>query len=355
VVDVGERLCAPGLVDLHVHGGDGSQVNADDAGEGERAVRRIAAFHARHGTTALLPTTVSDTPARTLASVRGVAAAWSRPSSDGARVLGVHLEGPWLSPARRGAQDPDALRPFHPDELAGLLAAAGGSLRLVTLAPEVPGAEAAIAALRAHGVVVSLGHTDADFDTATRAIAQGARHVAHLFNAMSPMEHGAPGMVGAALASREVSVELIADGEHVHPAVLGIAFRTAHRPVLVTDATAAAGLADGPYRLGGLDVVLRGRRVTLAGDERVLAGSALTMDAALRLMVHAAGVPLGEALAAASAHPAAVLGRHDLGRLAAGAAADLVILDERLRAVATMVAGRVVHDPSGLLAPGAAR
>jgi N-acetylglucosamine-6-phosphate deacetylase len=349
VVDVGERLCAPGFVDLHVHGGDGSQVNADSAVEGERAVRRLARFHARHGTTALVPTTVSDSPERTRESVRGVAAACGEVDGGG-RVLGVHLEGPWLSPARKGAQDPAWLRGFDEAELEALLDAAAGTLRMVTLAPEVAGADAAIAALWARGIVVSLGHTDAEYDTATRAIAAGARHVAHLFNAMSPMAHGAPGMVGAALASREVSLELIADGHHVHPAVLAVAFRAARRPVLVTDATAAAGLQDGPFPLGDVDVVLRNGRVTLAGDDRVLAGSALTMDAALRVMVRDAGVPLHSAVTAASATPAAVAGRPDLGRLAAGAPADLVILDDDLRAVATMVAGRTVHDPSGLLA-----
>jgi N-acetylglucosamine-6-phosphate deacetylase len=345
-IDLGDRTCAPGFVDLHVHGGDGVQVNADSAAASREAVGRIAAFHLTHGTTALLPTTVSDTPERTLATVEGAAAAVD--DEGAARVLGVHLEGPWLSPARAGAQDPTALRPIDEAEVERLLQAARGRLRIVTLAPELPGAEPLIERLVGAEVIVAIGHTEADYEVAKRAVQLGARHFTHLFNAMPPLSHRRPGPVGVALTETDVAVELIADGHHVHPAVLSIAFDRAERPILITDASAAAGLPEGSRsRLGRLDVVVSEGAVTLAADRSTLAGSALTMDAAVRTMVRRAGVGLAEALKAASATPAEAVGRPDLGRLRVGAPADLVVLDEDLEVAATLVDGRALYDRDG--------
>lgn len=347
-IALGDRICAPGFVDLHVHGGAGAQVNADTAAEAREAVGRIAAFHLTHGTTGLLPTTVSDTPERTLATVAGIAAAVE--DEGAARVLGVHLEGPWLAPERAGAQDPTALRAIDEAEVEQLLEAAQGHLRIVTLAPELSGAEQLIERLVAVQAIVSLGHTEADYEVAKRAVERGARHFTHLFNAMPALSHRRPGPIGVALTESEVAAELIADGHHVHPTVLAIAFAQAERPILVTDASAAAGLPEGAVaHLGRLEVVVAGGAVTLASDQGTLAGSALTMDAAVRTMVKWAGVGLPEALEAASTTPAAAIGRPDLGRLQEGAAADLVVLDQDLAVAATLVGGRVLYNRDGAL------
>ncbi|MBS1894826.1 MAG: N-acetylglucosamine-6-phosphate deacetylase, partial [Actinobacteria bacterium] len=289
LVELPEATCVPGFVDLHVHGGDGVQVNADTAAEARAAVARVAAFHLRHGTTALLPTTVSDSPERTLATVAGIAAAVG--DDGGARVLGVHLEGPWLSPERAGAQDPEALRAIDPAEVERVLEAAAGHLRIVTLAPELPGADDLIRRLVAAGTIVSIGHTEADEEIARHAVELGASHFTHLFNAMRPLSHRQPGPIAVALTDPEVVVELIADGRHVHPLMLGMAFGEARSPVLVTDASAAAGLPEGAGALlGRLEVVVVDGAVRLADDRRTLAGSALTMDAAVRTRVRRAGV-----------------------------------------------------------------
>lgn len=353
LVELGMATCAPGFVDLHVHGGDGVQANADTAAEARAAVARLAAFHVRHGTTALLPTTVSDSPERTLATVAGIAAAVE--DEDGARILGVHLEGPWLAPGRAGAQDPAALRPVDQAEADRLLEAAAGRLRIVTLAPELPGAEELIRHLVQAGVIVSIGHTEADFEVTRRAVDLGARHFTHLFNAMRPLSHRQPGPIGVALTDPDVVVELIADGRHIHPLVLGMAFREAAAPALITDATAAAGLPEGAHaRLGRLDVVATEGAVTLADDPKTLAGSALTMGAAVRTMVRRAGVSLPVAIRAATTTPATAVGRPELGRLEPGSPADLVVLDADLEVAATLVGGRVLYDRDDAFSDAAA-
>ncbi len=378
VVALGDHVLAPGYVDVHVHGGAGRQVNAARADDVEAAVGEIAAFHARHGTTSLVATTVSDRPERLCASVEGVARAARRgpgldpaprmaghPAIEGAapgsRVLGCHLEGPFISPARAGAQDPDQVRRPDPAELARLLELGGGTVRMVTLAPELDGADALIAECVDAGVVVSLGHSDAGYGCASAAFDAGASHVTHLFDAMAPLHHRAPGLVGAALSDGRATVEIICDLHHVHPAIVGIVAAAAgDRMVLVTDATAAAGMPPGPLALGRLDAVLSGTKVTLASDPGTLAGSALTMDAAVRHAVREARVPLEEALRAASDIPARALlrcspvpttltGLSGLGTIAPGAPADLVVLDDELETVATVVAGRAVFDPTDLL------
>jgi N-acetylglucosamine-6-phosphate deacetylase len=340
-------ILTPGFVDLHVHGGGGGAVNCDDRARARDGVRSMAAFHARHGTTALLATTVSDTPERILESVAGAARAVREGPEHGARVIGVHLEGPWISARRPGAQDPAAVRGIDPGELEALLGEAAGAISLVTLAPELPGAGALIARLRARGIVVAIGHTDADFGQASQAFSLGARHVAHLFNAMPPLGHRAPGPVGAALTRDDVSVELVADGHHVHPSVIKLVFRLSARPVLVTDAIPATGVGDGRHRIGAREVLVTDGRAALADDPSVLAGSTLTMDRAVRTAVDA-GVDLAAALRAATLTPASVIGRDDLGRLAPGARADLVALSPDLAVQAVLIDGRPVHDPARL-------
>jgi N-acetylglucosamine-6-phosphate deacetylase len=324
-VDLGGRLLVPGYVDLHVHGGDGAQFMSGDPEECRRAVR----FHAAHGTTGLLATTLSAPPDALLAAVRGIAAA------DEPGILGIHLEGPYLSDRRRGAQDLAALRAPDPKELDALLAA--GPVRLVSLAPELPGALPLIERIVAAGAVAALAHTDATYDEAMAAIDAGARHAVHVFNGMRPLHHREPGIVGAVLDRPEVTCEVIADGHHVHPAAFRLLVRDKGpgATVLMTDAIEAAGLPDGEYRLGTMPVQVRGGRAETADGH--LAGSTLTMDAAVR-HAHAWGVPLANALAMASTVPARVLGLRK-GRIAPGYDADLVVLDSALTPQATVVAG----------------
>ncbi|MGO9196699.1 MAG: N-acetylglucosamine-6-phosphate deacetylase [Acidimicrobiales bacterium] len=347
VIDLGGRTIAPGFVDVHVHGGDGAQVNGEDPDEVCDALRRIARFHAAHGTTSLLATTVSDSPERLLRTIGAIARVTS--SGDGARIVGSHLEGPFIARARTGAQDPSQLRLPDMAELDALIEASRGTLRVLTLAPELPGAFELIARARDAGVTVAVGHTDADFDTAERAFGAGAGHVVHLFNAMPPLHHRRPGIVGAALRREDVTLEVIADLEHVHPAVLEIVARLAPgRIVLVTDASPAAGLGAGRHQLGTLDVTVSGRRVELADDPATLAGSLLTMDMAVQNLVITAGMALPDALRAATLTPGRLVS-YGAGRLVAGGQADVVVLEPDLRVAATIVGGVAVHDPAGLL------
>ncbi len=346
------HLIVPGFVDVHVHGGDGADVNGDDPSDIAESLDRLSCFHASHGTTTMLATTVSDTPERLAASVSAIAAA-ARRRLPGARIAGAHLEGPFLARARRGAQDPSALRLPDLSELDHLLELAAGSLRMLTLAPELPGSDQLIVRLRRAGVVVALGHSDADFETAHSAFEAGASHVTHLFNAMAPLHHRLPGLVGAALSHEGVSLELVADLHHVHPAVIALVARLAPgRVVAVTDCTPAAGLPPGRHRLGRVEVVLEGDRVELADDPGTLAGSVLTMDQAVANLVFRVGLPLPEALTAVTVAPGRLLERAavpGIGRLAVGGPADLVVLRPDFEVALTVVAGRPVYDPGGLL------
>ena len=355
-VDLGARVIAPGLVDVHTHGGNGRQVNGSDPEEVLGSLAEISRFYAQHGTTSWVATTVTDTPERLLASLEGIAVAVRTGEGvpTGARLVGAHLEGPYIARARLGAQDPTCLRMPDPDEFEELVAVSEGTVRLITLAPELPGAFDLIALAKSEGVAVALGHTDADFDTARQAFDAGATHVTHLFNAMAPMHHRKPGLVGAALTTAGVTVELIADLEHVHPAVLQLAASAAPgRIVAVTDSVPAAGLAAGRHQLGTMDVTVSGRRVELTRDPATLAGSLLTLDVAVANLVSSVGLSPAEALRAATATPGRIVeqagGPKGLGRLEVGGPADLVILEPNLSVAATIVAGRVVHDPSGLV------
>ena len=351
-IDLGERCLAAGFVDVHVHGGDGVEVNADRPEQAEQAVRRFAAFHAAHGTTSLVATTVSDTFDRLAVALRGVGAATTPLEvPTGADVLGTHLEGPFISPRRAGAQDPGTIAPASGAELDRMIELAGTAPLMVTVAPELPGAAGLIAAARRAGAVVAVGHTDASYEQACAAFDAGASHATHLFNAMAPIHHRAPGPAIAALLDERVTVELIADGHHLHDAMLRLALRLAPRRVaLVTDAICAAGWPDGRYPLAGSEVTVRAGRVALSGAPGTLAGSVLTMDAAVRRLVGEGGASLHEALAAASATPAGAVRAGHKGALVAGRDADLVVLDDELEVVATVVRGRAVHDPSGVLA-----
>lgn len=321
------HIVLPGFIDLHVHGGGGRDVM-----EGGDALATIAALHARHGTTSLLATTMTAPHASITAALAGVAQAMRSAPGAGARVLGAHLEGPYISPARLGAQ-PDCAVPGRLEDVLDFHALA--PLRVLTLAPELNEHLPLIAALHAAGIRVQLGHSAADYETAVAAMAAGASGYTHLYNAMSALHHRAPGLVGAALAHAEYA-ELIPDLLHVHPGAIKAALRAIPHLYAVTDATAAAGMPDGDYQLGSQTVHKCLGGVRLA--DGTLAGSALTMDAALRNLV-SIGLDLADASRRVSAYPAAYLGLADRGVLQVGAYADLVVLDENLQVQAVYVEG----------------
>jgi N-acetylglucosamine-6-phosphate deacetylase len=325
----------PGFVDIHNHGGGGFSFTTGDP----EAARGAAAFHLRHGTTTLLASLVSSPYELMRAATQAFA-----PLVGEGLLAGIHFEGPYLSPARCGAQNPAHLRDPSLDELTELIAIGGGAVRMMTLAPERDGALDAIGLLADKEVVAAVGHTDATYEQTREAIAAGASVATHLCNAMRPVHHREPGPIVALLSADSVVCELIADGVHLHDGMLGFAAATAgaERAALVTDAIDATGMPDGAYELGGQSVVVADRVARLAtadGGPGAIAGSTLTMDVALRRTV-AAGVSLVDAVRMAATTPARVLGLADvLGSLAPGLRADLVELDAQLDVVRVMRAG----------------
>jgi N-acetylglucosamine-6-phosphate deacetylase len=342
VVDGGGGVLLPGFIDLHVHGGDGADVMDADPD----ALRRMARFHARHGVTSLLPTTWSAPPAALEAAVGAIAAVVG-PVDGGATIVGAHLEGPWINPARAGAQDPACIRPPDVAEARRLVDRGRGAVRMVALAPELPGAGALIRECRERGVVVAAGHTEAGWDDMVAAVAAGVRQVTHTFNAMGGLGHRSPGTAGAALALPELRCELIADGHHVHPGAMAVLAR-AKGPegvVLISDAVRAAGRPDGDVDLGGRTAQHCCGAVRLS--DGTLAGSVLTLDVAVRNFGSATGWAWPDLARAAAGNAAAALGLAGKGRLAAGLDADLVLLagegDGAGAVVLTVVEGRIVH------------
>jgi N-acetylglucosamine-6-phosphate deacetylase len=341
-VELSRGLLVPGFVDLQVNGYYGEEFATADAAGWATVVSRLPAT----GTTAFLPTIITAPAGRLAASLR--AARTVLPGlPPGARVLGLHLEGPFISPRRKGAHNAEWITDPAPAAVADLLAAGAGLLRLVTLAPERAGAIAAITRLTEAGVLVSVGHSDATAAQVAAAAAAGARMVTHLFNAQRPMHHREPGVPGQALADPRLTSGLIADLQHVAAEVCLVAFAAAPgRICLVTDAAACAGMPPGRYLLGGEPILLPdGDGVPPVRADGTLAGSALRMDTAVANMV-AAGAGLADAVAAASRIPADLIGRPDLGRISPGAAADLVWLDDDLRTLAAWVGGDMVYSAS---------
>jgi N-acetylglucosamine-6-phosphate deacetylase len=368
ITDLSGQWVLPGFVDMHVHGGGGTSFTAGPAGD----ARRAAGFHRRHGTTTIVASLVTAP----LADLEARAAMLAGLAREGV-IAGIHLEGPFLSAARRGAQDPRHM--IAPDVAAfeRLHAAAAGQLHVITVAPELPGATALIKAAAQAGVIAAVGHTDATADITSAAVDAGASHATHLFNGMRPLHHREPGPVGALLDRDEVSCEVIADGVHLHDTAIRLAARASGpgRLVLITDAMAAAGMPDGSYRLGPVRVEVEGGVARLAeggnesrtsrvtapatgaspgtasamagpgslgaiagsapGPVGAIAGSTATMAGVVRHAI-AAGLPVTDVAAAASTTPARVLGLGDrTGALRPGLAADLVVCDEDfgLRAV----------------------
>lgn len=329
-----DRLIAPGFVDVHVHGGGGHDAMGDRA-----ALDGMARHLLRHGVTSFLPTAVAAPLDRLTAFTEQVRRWLPIAPDDGAEPLGFDLEGPFLATARKGAHDPAYLQ--IPAEVPReALEPLVDGLRLITIAPELPGALELIAWLRGRGVAISIGHSAATIDEAGGGYRAGGTSTTHLFNAMSGIDHRAPGVAVAALLDDAAYVELIADGIHVHPALWPLITRVkpVDRLLLVSDAIALTGMGDGRGQVGGLAVEVAGGRVTLAGTT-TLAGSVLTLDVAVRNLV-GSGVPLPAAVAAASRNPLAMLGIVDRGRIAPGQRADLVELDGGLRVRRVMRAGR---------------
>ncbi len=332
VVNLAGGLLAPGFIDVQVNGGGGALLNDHPS---IAVVRTIANSHRRFGTTGLLPTVITDRPEVTAAAIAAVREA-RREGID--NVLGIHVEGPFLDPARKGAHDPGLIRSISAADVA-LLAAADCGEMMLTLAPNKVSPEV-IGQLVAAGIHVSLGHSDASHEIVRAALDAGASSFTHLFNAMSQMTGREPGMVGTALADERSYIGIIADGLHVHDLSLRLALKaaSANRIMLVTDAMPPAAGGPDTFRLQGREVMRVGGRLQLA--DGTLAGSNLTMDEALRHAVNRLSVPLEAALRMASFNPACFLKRDDLGRIAPGALASLVHLDDGLHVKQTWVEGQ---------------
>lgn len=356
-VDFGDGVIAPGYVDLHIHGSGGFDVMDGRA----EALPAIEGVLARHGATSYFPTTVTAPMESTLRSLERLAdaieargrtngqgmserqtteqgAARGRIRDGGRAVpLGIHLEGPFISHARRGVHPAENLLPPRIETFERFWQAARGHIRMMTIAPELEGAVELIAAATARGVCVSLGHSDADFVATQRAIDAGARHSTHIFNAMRPLGHRDPGILGAVLTDERITVDVIADGIHLDPAIVRLVGKAKGRElVLITDATAAAGMPDGRYRLGSMEVDVKDGVCSFDGK---LAGSVLTMDRAMRNLAQFAGWSVNEAVSAASRNPARVARCAGKGVLSAGADADFLVLNEQGEVLRTFVGG----------------
>jgi N-acetylglucosamine-6-phosphate deacetylase len=342
VTEFGDCAIVPGFFDVHIHGGLGCDVMRGTASE----MKEMETFLARHGVTSYFPTTVTASLDVTLTALERLAVAIEgaeKNSSGRARPRGIHLEGPFLSHARRGVHPLGDLIPPSVGVVDQLWQAAHGHVRMMTIAPELDGAEEVIAEASRRGVCVSLGHSDADLEQTRRGVNAGARHATHTFNAMRPLDHRKPGILGEVLTNPRLSADVIADGIHVDPTVIDLLFRAKgiENFVLITDAISATGMPDGRYQLGTLEVELKDGRCMRDGN---LAGSALTMDRAVRNVMKFARLDLQQAVRAATANPARVVGMPKKGIIEPGADADFVVLTPSGEVRATIVKGVVVHS-----------
>jgi N-acetylglucosamine-6-phosphate deacetylase len=341
-ISIPEATAIPGFVDVHIHGAGGHDV-MEGAPEALRAITRTVATH---GTTSILATTVTASPEATLQSVTGIAkyiALQYEDSAARAEVLGIHFEGPFISKIRRGVHPEEFLRLPSAEFLQQLLHAAAGHAAILTIAPELFGAIPCIDGARKAGLVVALGHTDATYEQARAAIARGARHAVHVYNAMRPFSHRDSGVIGAVLTAPEISAELIADNVHVDEAAMRLLLKAkgpAH-VILVSDGISATGMPDGKYQLGNFEVTVTGG--VCRNAEGKLAGSTLTLDRALRNVV-ALGASLPDAARMLTLNPANLLGlEFKKGALRAGADADIVLLDESLHITKVFTRGLPVN------------
>jgi N-acetylglucosamine-6-phosphate deacetylase len=355
LVDLTGRLVVPGFVDVHVHG-----VGGHDVLDGEDAVADVAARLPRYGVTAFCPTSVACDPTALRTMLVAVERSKGSSGRSGARVLPAHLESNFINPDYHGAQPVECLRrpatrsaastgqglDFSAHDILDVIAHHRESVGIVTLAPEIDGGLDLARDLVNDGHLVSIGHSGASYDEARQAIAAGVRHATHLFNRMSTMSHRAPGVPGAVLQSAQVVAELICDGFHVHPALMQVAIRAkgVDGIMAITDGTAGSGLPVGSRTtLGGRPIVVTARSAEL--DDGTLAGSVLTMDAAFRMLVNEVGLTVVEAARLCATTPARQLGLTETGRIEAGAAADLVVLDRQLQVEQTYLAGQPWRNP----------
>jgi N-acetylglucosamine-6-phosphate deacetylase len=341
--EFGDAVLAPGSVDIHMHGGAGLDVMRATAEE----LPQLNKFLTKHGVTGYFPTTVAAPLDQTCTALERLADAIeaSRDSSssnrDGVQALplGIHLEGPFLSHKRRGVHPPEFLVEPTLGIFERLWQAARGHVRMMTIAPELPGALEVIAEAARRNVCVSIGHSDATLDAARAGVLAGARHATHTFNAMRPLDHRDPGIVGEVLVDKEISADIIADGIHLAPEVVQLFLQAkgVERSVLITDATAAAGMPDGSYQLGPITVEVKDGKCTMGGK---LAGSVLTMDRAVRNVVEFAGWRLQDAVRASTLNPACAVSLERHGRLVPGAEANIVVLSSNGEVLKTIVRGR---------------
>ncbi|MEU5211931.1 N-acetylglucosamine-6-phosphate deacetylase [Streptomyces sp. NPDC020742] len=344
LVDLSGHLVVPGFVDVHVHGGGGGSFSSADPGECMTAIDT----HRRHGTTTMVASTVTGE----LSDLARQAAVLAELVQQG-ELAGIHFEGPFISPHRCGAHQPGLLRDPDPSDVRKLIDAAHGTAAMMTLAPELPGGLASVRLLADAGVVAAIGHTDSSYDATRQAIDAGATVATHLFNAMPPLGHRAPGPIAALLEDERITIELINDGTHLHPSVLQLAVREAGaaRVAFITDAMGAAGMDDGMFPLGPMQVEVREgvARISEGPTAGSIAGSTLTLDRAFRRAVTLDGLTVDQAVAALCANPARLLGVDDrVGSLEAGKDADLVVLDAAYRLAGVMRQGEWLVRPPGV-------
>ena len=340
IIDATGKIVVPGFIDLHIHGCGGSDVMDRD----EDALASISKALARYGTTGYLPTILSAPKEELLACVTRIAQAMAK-GVEGAQILGIHLEGPFINPKEAGMQNPDYMRPPSWSELQSLIEGSQDNIRMVTIAPELPGAGKVIAKIKDHKMVASVGHSNATYTKALKSIRHGLTYATHTFNAMRGFHHREPGVAGVVLLHDDITCELIPDGVHVHPVAMKllVELKGPERVVLITDAMRGAGMGNGAYELGSQRVLVSGG-VCMLPDE-TLAGSVLTMDKAIGNMVTFCRVPLREAFRMASLNPARSIGLEGRkGSLEAGKDADLVVMDESLNVKLTIARGQVVYS-----------
>ena len=348
VIDCSERFICPGFIDLHNQGGGGYTVMNSSFSN----IQGLSKVHASHGTTGLLLTPLIENAGtgvyrRPPLSLIPKLADMVGKDTGGAAILGIHAEGPFVNPEKTGCMPHTAVHEPSSRILDEILESGNGKIVEMTIAPELPGALELILKLSREDVIASLGHSNATLTEVLRAIDHGASHVTHFFNAMSPLNHREPGLAGAALYSTDLTVEIIADGFHLHPWIMGLIVqnKSVTLTCLITDAMPAMGLEDGTYESMGMNVKLERGRLSLADNPDVLAGSVLSMDRAVANMINMVGFPIADAVAMASTTPAAVLGLHNRkGRLVVGFDADIAVLDRRYNNQLTIVGGNVVYS-----------